>query len=96
MAYDGSEYRAIIADAAKRLETAIRASYGNPVHVWAVFTTDAAPGRLHIGLSAPEAPLGGFEVVRPRNAERWAAVPYSHMYSRLYDACHNTPILSRN
>jgi hypothetical protein len=95
MAYDNTEYRTKIADAAARLEAAIRTSAGVPTRVFALYTTEQETGALIVARNPPPATPGGFTEVLPHAANRWEAVPYSHMYTRLYNACRSLPILSR-
>lgn len=91
-------YDEIIASAADVLANTLRgaaaAGRERDVYVWAIHTTAESNGGLYVGFEAPaEIPMGRLEIVRPRNAERWASVPYSSMRAHLAAACMSVPIL---
>lgn len=90
-------YDTMIADAAGRLETALRANSGRQVYVWAIPTTPERDGELVVSLDGDAEERRAQEhrahVVRPMRAQRWEVVPYSRLYASLWDACRSEPIL---
>jgi len=90
-------YDAIVADAAKRLEAKLRATYVGNVYVAAVPTTATENGRVLILGETESAPLGA-NIVRPSDHHastysRWGSVPYSAMAHVLWHAMRREPIL---
>ena len=60
--------------------------------VWAVTTTAAENGWLHVGTDYPAADLARTVFIRPRHYPSWGAVPYSATAAVLRDALRDVSV----
>lgn len=96
-------YDQIIAEAATRIQSAIRAAAANPVYVFAVFTTPERDGEIVVLTGHdvyPDQPIGGYEVLRTQIGDRWDRLPVSPgasprlvIYEQLHRAARNSRIM---
>ena len=92
-----SEHNEICKHGAALLEAELRKPRHDQITVCAIHSTPDAPGRIVIGIPAPEDAPGGFEVVTPGwGVTDWRAVPYEHLFTLLKNATGRMPILSRS
>lgn len=96
-------YDAIVTKAAEELVSAIRApeaiGSGSMPTVYAVPTTEDADGQVIIVPCGGEAPDRGVAIMPNANHASlhtsWYSTPYDYVYSILWQALHNQPILPR-
>lgn len=89
-----SHYDVMIAKAAGRLEEKMRAApWGVRTYVWAIPTQGPdKPGSIAVLYDNEPDPERGV-IVRPMQADKWEAVPYSRQASALWEAMRREPIL---
>lgn len=94
-------YENIIADAAMRIEQAIRNADGRPVYVFAVFTTVERDGEIVVLTGHdvyPDAPIGAYEILRHGTGDRWNHAPVgvgARPRQAIYEQLHRAARYSR-
>lgn len=87
------DYRKWCREQAAAIESAMRSNagaHGNSA-VWFIPTDGRQAGKLVLATDKPEAAT---DVIRfPGVGSRISAVPYSHIFGAVYDACRRLPLI---
>lgn len=98
------QYREIIENGAKLIEALAKraAMSGEPVFVYALFTTEFRNGQIVAVTgwdanpeTSPPVKIGEYEILRTPRGDRWECIPYADIFPLLYEAARRSPILPK-